>query len=519
MVNAFPEWSDARSDEQSLAFQLTNIMGEPLQKLDEQLLRMGRNYFLTTANLDEIDLVYRYELPLSFQFQTDETDSAFIVNTAPTVSGKIGDAWYTVSGTIKNDIESFWYDSIPNRISSTVTESGNHIVLSGVNLDTTPFTAFDNDPHIPGRLLVTISGGSQFLAIENDQPARGLVILEGVTRRGTEESETLVFLYNDTKQTVKEWKELTSASVFGVSPDTAVLSVRSAEFNFGPYRDFYNLEWSVGNEKVDTFWDVGVSEQGIYTLNQVRYVSDQFDNLLAGLTDKEVTGSTEVLTTSGTTFIPLDLAVQPFSNRAWICSSSRLFLFDTDMYYPSMRQMAKKQYDSITSIDPDSYHKVLNDEIELSYLFRRPIKEVARHRVSVKNPSGTRNGIVNSTLVSITSDFWRYGQIDEREMSKPDILQLSIRGDYVFTMETIFIDGTNAIDEIIVSVESKEALAEFNLDFTAVGLSFDSDQKLWILDNTGIKHRIDLAYDVMLIDYDQKIIYFREQYEDVEVIA
>ena len=216
-------------------------------------------------------------------------------------------------------------------------------------------------------------------------------------------------------------------------------------------------------------------------------------------------------------FIDFKKLISAFSNRVWVCSSNRLYLFDTDMYYPSMRQMAKKQYDSITSIDPDSYHKVLNDEVELSYLFRRPIKEVARHRVSVKNPSGTRNGIVNSTLVSITSDFWRYGQVDEREMSRPDILQLSIRGDYIFTLETIFVDGTNAIDEAIVSVESKKALVEFNLSFTAVGLSFDSDQKLWILDSANIKHRIDLAYDMMLIDYDQKIIYFREQYEDIKV--
>lgn len=519
MINAFPEWSDARSDEQSLAFQVTNVMGVPLQKLDEQLLKIGRNYFLTTANLDEIDLVYKFELPLSFQFQTDETDPSFTVNVEPTVSGLIGNIWYTVSGTARNDIESFWYDSVPSRMSSTVTESGNHIVLSGVDLDTTPFSTFDNDPHIPGRLLVTISGGSQFLSIENNQPARGMVILEGVTRKGTEESETLIFLYNDTKQTVKEWKELTSASVFGITPDTAVLSIRSAEFNFGPYRDFYNLEWSVGNEKIDTFWNVGVSAQGTYTLDQIRYVSDQFDNLLAGLTEKEVVRSTEILTSSGTVFTPLDLAVQPFSNKVWVCSSDKLFLFDTDMHYPSMRQMAKKQYDSITSIDPDGYHKVLDDEVELSYLFRRPIKEVARHRVSVKNPSGTRNGILNSTLVSITSDFWRYGQVSEREMGKSDILQLTIRGDYVFTLETIFVDGTNAIDEVVVSVESKEALAEFDLDFTAVGLSFDSDQKLWVLDNAGIKHRIDLAYDIMLVDYDQKVIYFREQYEDIEVIA
>lgn len=519
MVNAFPEWSDARSDEQSLAFQVTNVMGEHLQKLDEQLLKMGRNYFLTTANLDEIDLVYKYELPLSFQFQTDETDSAFTVNISPTVSGLIGDTWYPVTIASNNDIETFWYESVPNRMSSTVTESGNHIVLSGVSLETSPFTTFDNVPHIPGRLTVTISGGTQFLAIENDQPARGLVILEGVTRRGTEESETLIFVYNDTKQTVKEWKELTSASVFGITPDTAVLSIRSAEFNYGPYKDSFNLEWSVGNEKVDTFWNVGVSDEGTYTLDQIRYVTDQFDNLLAGLTDKEVVRSTEVLTSSGLTFVPVDLAVQPFANRVWICSADKLFLFDTDMHYPNMRQMTKKQYDSIAGIEADSYHKVLNDEVELSYLFRRPIKEVARHRVSVKNPSGTRNGIVNSTLVSITSDFWRYGLVSDRQMSKSDILQLSIRGDYVFTLETIFVDGTNAIDEVIISVESKEALAEYDLDFTAVGLSFDSDQKLWVLDDAGIKHRIDLAYDVMLVDYDQKTIYFREQYEEIGVVA
>ena len=47
-------------------------------------------------------------------------------------------------------------------------------------------------------------------------------------------------------------------------------------------------------------------------------------------------------------------------------------------------------------------------------------------------------------------------------------------------------------------------------------IEFDSDQKMWIKSGS-IYYQINLHSDVMLIDFDNKIIFFKENYRDVQV--
>lgn len=523
MVNSFPAWSSARRDEQSLAYQTINTVALNLEDMQKQLITGSKNHYLGTVNLDEIDLVHRYELAADTEFTKVDNDPGSFEIVTPTVSGRLGAQWFELELASNNDIETFWYKSIPTRYSSTVTISGDSCeVLAAVTVSGSPVKTFDNKPHMQGHVYVTVADGSKFLKVENNNVIRGTVILEGTTRKDTEETEAMVFLYNDTKRTNKEWEEFSAVRVYGIDDDdTATIAISSCNFNNGPYLDFYNLATSEGDNKIDTFWDVGVSASGVSVLQEQQFVTDDFNNLvLAQITDKQTIRETELLTVSGVTLgTPLDMAVQPFSDRVWVVTSDTLYVYDTERYYPDMAKMTKKQYDSYVRIDVDGYHKVRGDQVEVTYRLVRPVKEVAKHRVSIERPDGTKWAVISGSQVPLTAtlDYWEFGSINETLLRNPDIFELGQLGDYIFTLETVFGDNTRNIDQRIVSVESKRALAEFDLTMDAVGVMFDSDHKLWILDSGGVHHRIDLATDVMLIDVENKILFLHEEYEEILV--
>lgn len=536
MANAYPEWSRVRSDEQGLGHQLLNVFGNRIEDLDKQLFHQGRNYFLPTINLDEIDLVFVHELPGNFAFIVDNSDTANPIPASPTVTGDITGTWYNSAGLIggptvsvaiadNNDIESFWYDSIPTRISVAETTANTHIVLATTAISSAPITGPFNLPLVPGQLHITVSGGDTFIRSIRNEIIRGLVTLKGITRKGTEEEETIVFLLNDTKTTTKEWKELTEVRVYGVDPGTATVTVTSARFADGPYVDFYNLDHGLSGNKVDSFWDLGVTTAGTRTLDLVRFNTEDPRTLLLGFSAKSVMRQIELLDENGNTIVPVDIALQPFSDRFWLCTATKLYVYDFDLEFPNLRQAKKKQYDSFCVFEFDSNYKVLNDELNVSYRMVRPIKEVSRHRASVQKPDGSSFGILNGLLVPITSNFWVDGSYSIRELRPSDILTLDQRGDYLFTLEVEYLDGTKNFDQRVVIVDSKRALRSFSLvafatgGVTAAGLDFDSDHRLWVLDSNGDKHRIDFATDVMLVDFDQKRIYFKEQYTAVSVTA
>ena len=77
-------------------------------------------------------------------------------------------------------------------------------------------------------------------------------------------------------------------------------------------------------------------------------------------------------------------------------------------------------------------------------------------------------------------------------------------------MELIYINDANPnLDTLL------EGLGAV-ISGTPIGIEFDSDQKLWVNTTIGY-YRIDPHYDVVLIDYENKTLYFRENFTEVEV--
>jgi hypothetical protein len=142
-------------------------------------------------------------------------------------------------------------------------------------------------------------------------------------------------------------------------------------------------------------------------------------------------------------------------------------------------------------------------------------------------PDGTKKTIDENGLEAtyITgSDSWQGGPIMiNRNIQDPSEFTLTEAGDYTYCLEVGYVDGTSSVDKKIVSVQTKQARAQFPLTEVIgdwrpiVGVDVDSEYKIWVRNANDWRYQINLHYDNMLIDWKRKIIYFHEPYDQVRV--
>lgn len=530
LANAFPQWSRVRTDEQSLGQQILNSIGENLDDISKQIARIGDNYFLPTSIVGDIDVYYQYRLPGSFTFTKEEDDDTDFQYTAPTVSGTIGDQLYAVSMAANNDIESFWYDAIPDRWSLGAVASGQHLIASGYShLSPISPVVLSGICHIPNQLHVTVSGGTSYLGIEDNGLIRkGTVQIEGETRAGLAVTEEMIFLHDDTIKTQYDYKKISVSGVriFGAEEaDETFVTVQSAFFNHPEYKTAYDIAVDINDEEIPSFWKLGSGHTaGTYTLDLYKYTSP-LDLRIEGFIDKEVIIQQELRTSSGINFVPLDLAVEPRSEHIWMIDANNLFLFNDSLPYPDLSVMTKKSYDANCYIEPETYYAVYGQTIGIDFVWARPTLGLVKHRVWVVKPDDTKY-LVNEdgTESAWSSTTWIVEEPHSRVLRPTAYATLDQRGQYIYSLEAYYTDGSSSIDQRVIYVVAKNALKDFSLESISqingaiVGVDVDAENHVWVLDNQGVKYRIDMHYDNMLIDFEKKVLYFREPYDTVRVI-
>lgn len=520
LVNIYPSWSRVRTDDQSAGHQLLNAQAAPMDRMDKRLSTSRANTYLLSANLDEIDITHRIVLPTTFVFNVDNLDPTSPTPLPPTVVGNPGIDDFSVGLAFCNTLEEFWYKSVPNRFSLGRTAIQNHNLLS-LLAGASPLTVELNH-HIEGggEIWIEATGGTQFLTVEDGEVRRGTVIIRGKTRKDTSESETFIFPWDMKQKSERDWKTIEKVEVFDVQSGVQ-LDIRSADFNAGPYLDHYNLRYSENRRKIDTFWDIG-TVAGHTTLDKVHYVSDEWENLAIGFPEKNVTESWELLDENDINITGIDIAVQPFSDKAWVLSSSgKIHLYDMqEEMVTGVDLLKEKTYGSHVQFEYDSRYLVKDEVFTFTPWHARPLKEILDYSIWYQTPSGTKFGLLDGAAVPFTSNFKVKGQQLLRVIADDISVSLTERGEYLFNLEATFIDKEVHIEKIIVNTNFKKPLVTLDLEaqipFLFSGLDYDSDQKLWVTTTSGYQE-INLHTDQMLIDYDQKLIYFKEQYDNVSV--
>lgn len=523
LVNAFPPWSKTRKDEQSVGYQTLNTFALPMEKLEKSLATMKANQYITTANLDEIDIVHRVDLPITFEFDTDETDPIEVILLPPTVSGLVDGTWMDVTVAASNDVNSFWYNSIPNRITLDDTVTGYDHNLIELSSEEFPVSGKWDHHLLGGRLWAECTSGIQYLKYENDNFLRAQLTIHGRTRKGTYETETLIFPWDKRTPSQKEWREVSKIELSNFE-DGINVAIKSGNFEMDDYMSHWNIRYGDTRNKIDEFWGLG-EVNGLVTLELIEYITDEWEQLIVGLVGKQTREAWELLDDSWVNIDPVDMSLQPFTDRAWmVTASGMLYCYDLEEFMVSdLSLVADRTPGSHVIIEMEDKHVLLNEYIEFIPWHALPMQEIRKRRLWYQTPSGTKYGLLAGTPVAFTSDFWVKGEETvSRTVENLVRVQAIERGEYLFVFEVEFTDGTQHTDKVICSVNYKQPLASFDLSALIsediLGIDFDSDQNLWIRTDTEY-YQIGLHADTMLVDYENKQLYFKEDYSSVEVLT
>ena len=433
LANAFPEDTAIRLDSESVGQRFFHALGVPMDEMTRDLVRIRANQYTSTFNTDEVDILYRAELPASYTFTSISGDPVYPQYQYPIVQGLLitdtVSGWFPVSGVNSNTLEEFWYETTPDRVSvDTSLTSANHVLISLVDSTTFPKTTI-SDPHLQGHIHFDVdANGNTLISAAGETVSRGKIILKGITRKGNVEEETIVFPWSMKQKTLQQWQELDEVQAYDF-PSGVMIGVYSGDFSNGPYLDSYNLAYSEYRNKIDTFWDVGVVET-TPTLDKVGYISDQWQVLITGNDDKEVKRSWETLDSAMNTVSGVDLTVQPFSTRAWIVDgNNQLYVYDlTETIADNIDLVRDRTAGSHVKFDFEAKHLVMGETIKFYPYYERPLSRIKRYRLWYQTPSGTQYGLLDQTAVSYSSEYWVKPEVIERRVEAITSIAADDRG-------------------------------------------------------------------------------------------
>lgn len=522
LANGFPSYTKIRSDEQSVGQSLLNVIGAPVEQMFTELYRAYDNFYLTTANVSEIDITYRVQLPESFNFELDRTDVVEPLQIAPTVSGLIDNTWYLIDEIESGKIKDFWYEGIPTRYSTGETISGVDYLLVDTTSDAVTVSGIP-EMFSPNQLLISVSGTRFFDADHKDLP-RARIRITGTTWKGTQETEDLIFMFNGERLTEKTWQNIDHVD-FVDFPEVADIKIFSHMFNLEDYLDPYDdmQQQSDSRFNLPVFWSIGTNESGVNYLEQKRYQATTAFDLLNNQVNKIETRRWELLV-SGVNIVPVDLIPIPYSQRAWILSTSGIYLFDLDMNLPNQQLLTERTVGPSYQLEVSSDYAIREDDVEINLVANKFSKTLVKHRFSIKYPDGTLLYLLDEDLYDPTidtndKDFWSFDIQDDRYIRSSILMSFSDRGEHILTLETYFLDKSIEVDQRVLIIDSKNALfdSSITLDNVPVGVCIDHLHRLWVLTASNSCTEIIPNYDTMLVDYTGKQLVFREAYDEVKV--
>ena len=528
-----PAWSRARLDRQSLFQQM---IGAPATELDDiikkaQITLKGR--FLNTVSLSEIDVLYETRLGQGFEFQYDESDFRIPKLLQPDINVVIGegDSQTQIEMTSDNSIEEFWYNTIPTRLTVEEDTLLYQSVLYESEIGIEEFTSF-NAIYEPGYLFVTIQDGVEFT--NRDTSEQGYIKLSGINRRGTFDTEIILFIYNSTMVSLKEWKSLSSIQTFNIGPSSATIKVDAINFNYNDYQ--YNSERYVdqfNNEK--TLYLNSEEVGGKSFLNYEVVTASTVQDLLAGIDTKYEIDKVKLLnlTEENITGI-IDIAIQPDATRMYALTSTQIIAYDTRPEAIDYTKLVGKTPDSEVYIYINNESALEGDTIELKPERHMNTKRIIKYKWDLEKPDGSKvtflyndvagNFLEQSYVLDGDYDGWNKNPYETTDPNNfyHRALDYTIgdAGEYVWTLSIEYLDGSVDVDKRILAVKIISPLVELNHGLPNVtGIAFNSDYELCILDSSSIDvvHKVNLHYDTAMLDIENKILYTREEYFSIDV--
>ncbi len=548
LLNVYPGWSNIRNDLQSVGAQVLNCFAQPLEDLRSTLQRELNNNWLQNFDNNGVGQISEVDIDsITLNYNDDFPGENVLIS--PAMSGLQDGTWYSVALADPNSLETLFYETLPTRVSQAeVTTPGiQHTVLnSGIFINSAGVWSAPSWPDMdvelpyPNQINVEIQSGQQFYT--DILKRQCIVKLEGEDRHSVEITEEIPFLFNDTIATTKTFSKINDASIVDLNISDsdaqatfpAKIKITSAKFNadrplLDPNQLTFSVERTRGIRKWDLLYSVGLNGSLLQEMDYNVVEDDVFRSNNAVL---EVTRETLLRDTSSNAVTAGDMTIMPNRPFFFVVGSgvneNQLYGYDfRDLYWPAASGIYKKDYDSFGKIHTNKDILAPGDTLVLDCILERKEVEPLKSRLIHITPAGVWTLVQNKTEIAFIEDTWDMrGQQVIWDPSGSTLVPtynttLTEVGDHIWTLEIAYGDGTTDTDQRITTVDTLDASVEFDITAlvagVALGADFDIDGNLWILDSTDKYNRIQLHNDRAVVNADNKIAYFYENYDSVTV--
>jgi hypothetical protein len=507
----------------SVGQQVLNPIGLEIQDTLQQLTRERYNQFASSADTSQLGILYRFNLPQEMEFTQTSGQDGSIVYTAPSVYITNNSTEYKITMAENNDLLTLGYDCLPSRIEdSEISYAYSEVIPTTLISDLALVSPAAIT--IKGHLYVTIANNENWDVTSVDRIYYAKVYISGVTRKGTIATEALPIRYNGTFRTFNEWDSVSSVFVSYLS-DTATITIETFPFHRESYIDTFNV---LIESDVERFGFVRL-EQRTYgsALLTEGFISSDMDMVRSGYSEKQIYQEIELLDEDSNNVTLTDFVLKPNTRFAYAIDANRFYVYDTNFPYPDARNLTGES--SETKMDLYADRWVCNKDEEV-YIKTRTLAFTdppVRTRWSILDPSGTEYRLfIDGTTDSIENEEWtdndRQGNGLWEEQSIP--LTFSQSGIWIVTIECQYWSNATSTDTILATkflffVPSITPEIQFDLPdafLNADNIGIDADGNVW-LSSYGMVNKLNVFHDYFLVDYENKRLWFREEYSNVRV--
>jgi len=526
-ANYAPIWSKARYDKYSNFQQLVNAPSEFLQEIENSLFKQTASHYVQTTNLNDLSTLYKVELGGDFNFQTTVLDDGTTLQIPPDITATQEITKFNPTAEFQNDIKSFYHNKTPTRLDEEKIDITDLTIVSKRAVEDI-LLEVDSKLERDGQLAIIIEDGVRFTQIQNGTYGFAFCRITGESRERKKQTEDLVIIDNDTYFTSKLWRQIDTIQFINLPENSNIhFTIDHAR----PLRSFVPDTFShvsINDEDKSTFWKLIDTAYGS-TLQQWTLLEVDLEDIISSLGQKDLITEFELLDIDNVTNLNLiDIETDPFSNFIYGIDDNYMYIFDKREDYPNVVKLLPETNgtaDFILDIDADELGR--GDSVKrigIIGLQKIVTKEIAQYRYSITKPDGSIDYLLpdgttttDKTIASIVAD-----TREARLKTNTFFYDLDILGDYVIKLETVYRNGSTDIDAKIVRLHKKAALVKYKLerlfnDATIIRMFLDFDQQLKILDSNNELHVIRFAKDNVLIDYGNALLYFNEDYSEVEV--
>jgi hypothetical protein len=531
MANSYPPWSRARQLAQSTCQQILAPVGEEFEDVYWWTNYDLGNYILTTTDPNELGDLFRLVLPSTFSFQTKGSSNLTTYLTPTSVRGQLSSGtWLDLAQAEDNSLEEFWC-APPDRILANGESYSYSPVLPLTQVsdlvNATPFAL-----PFSTRLWVTVSEIGRSIKNYKGIVLRARIEIAGYDLSGLEVIESIIFAFDGSIQTNTCWSEITSIQTHYID-DTAYVRVDWLNHEQSNFIDYSGLYVTTTREKF-RFYAHSLSDGDSY-LEHKTFSAPDLITVQDGDPSKQTMCKMELLDPDGDNVSGLGMALWP--RRRWVVINNEdtLYFFQPAISLPDVSPLIERSPEPVLQVYIENEYVVKGDTITLDYNVTKPLFRILKTRWSVLKPDGTRVGIApDGTEITYSYSGWEENQNGTRfrkvgYQAEGIEYTLSDRGRYVFYLESYIADDLSntpiyqeQVDVRVIQASSEVAKTSITLP-ASVGdvahIGFDSYGRPWVVNSNSMAYLLDFHYDKYLVDFTNKVLYFREEYSSVEVEA